>query len=136
MSVIDSSVKKVFSHFDMNEDQDLTIYLTNDEEIAELNKTWMDKDGPTDVLSFPADEVDLDSGLKYIGDIIVSVDTAKAQAEANGHHIEQECALLVVHGTLHLLGFDHYTAEEKTEMWSHQSAILMDLGLQDIKITE
>lgn len=124
------------AHFQKNEEVDLTVYLTDDVEIAELNKTWMEKEGPTDVLSFPSDEVDPQTGVEYIGDIILSVDRAKAQADANGHSLENECMLLVAHGVLHLLGFDHYTTEEKDEMWQHQSAILADLGIGDIKITE
>ena len=130
------AIQRSFAHFSLGEDKDLTIYLTNDEEIAVLNKTWMDKEGPTDVLSFPSEETDLDSGNEYLGDIVISLDRAKEQSATNGNTQHEECALLAIHGVLHLLGLDHYTDEEKKEMWSHQSAILADLGLGHIAITE
>ena len=70
-------------------------------------------DGPTDVLSFPASEMDPETGVHYIGDILISIPRAQAQADAAGHPLEAEVQLLVVHGVLHLLGHDHAQAEEK-----------------------
>lgn len=130
------AVKAVLNHFEKAEEFDVTIFLTDDQHISELNQRWMDKIGPTDVLSFPSDEIDIDTGNQYLGDIILSVETTAEQALNNGHKIEEECQLLVVHGMLHLLGFDHYTEEEKTEMWDHQRKILTDLGLENIKLSE
>ena len=91
---------------------------------------------PTDVLSFPASETDPDTGASYIGDILISIPRAQAQADAAGHPLEAEVQLLVVHGVLHLLGYDHADAEEKALMWKAQAEILTGLGLGTIQIRE
>ena len=115
---------------------DLTIVLTNDQQLQELNLQWMGVDAPTDVLSFPSDEIDPETGNRYLGDILVSVQRALEQAKAAGHAVESEIQLLVVHGVLHLLGHDHVEVEEKTLMWKAQAEILTDLGLGDLEIRE
>jgi probable rRNA maturation factor len=106
---------------------DLTIVLTNDEDIQNLNRQYLDIDAPTDVLSFPLDEVDPDSGNLYIGDVIISYPRAQAQAQAAGHSVEAELRLLTVHGVLHLLGHDHADEAEKASMWAAQEQILAQL---------
>ena len=106
----------------------LSIVLADDERLQQLNRDYLEIDAPTDVLSFPAGETDPDSGETYLGDIIISVPRAKAQAEAGGHAVEQELELLVVHGVLHLLGHDHYEADEKAAMWAVQAKVLEELG--------
>ncbi len=115
---------------------DVTIVLTDDRYLHELNLDYLGVDAPTDVLSFPASETDPETGLIYLGDIILSIPRAMAQAQAAGHSVEAEAQLLVVHGTLHLLGYDHATDEEKTAMWAEQSKVLEKLGLARIKIQE
>jgi probable rRNA maturation factor len=80
------------------------------------------------VLSFPADDTDPDSGERYIGDILISYPSAATQAASAGHTIREELQLLVVHGVLHLLGFDHAAPEEKTRMWEIQTQVLESLG--------
>ena len=110
-------------------DADLTLVLTGDEQIRALNRDFLGHDAPTDVLSFPADETDPETGRRYLGDVIVSLPTATAQAEAERHPLDQEVQLLVVHGVLHLLGHDHAGADDKARMWTAQSAILESLGL-------
>lgn len=134
--LIEKAAQATLDHFKKVEEFDLTIFITDNEQIRELNLVWMGSDNPTDVLSFPSDEMDLDTGHPYLGDIILSVQKAGEQAEAGGHKVEEECQLLVVHGTLHLLGLDHSTEEEKTEMWAHQRQILEKLGLGAIRPTE
>ncbi len=115
---------------------DIAIVLTDDRQLHELNLDYLGVDAPTDVLSFPASESDPETGSTYLGDIIISVPRAAQQAQAAGHSLEAEMQLLVVHGTLHLLGYDHATAEEKARMWEEQAQVLERIGLSRIKITD
>ncbi len=115
---------------------ELSVVLTDDEQLQELNRDYLGVDAPTDVLSFPASETDPESGEAYLGDILISVQRASQQAEAAGHPLQAEVQLLVVHGVLHLLGHDHAEPKEKARMWSAQSAILKSLGLGDIEIRD
>jgi probable rRNA maturation factor len=107
---------------------DLSIVLTDDEEISQLNLQFLGIDAATDVLSFPSGEQDPDTGIPYLGDIIISLPRAQSQAEAGGHTVEDELRLLTVHGVLHLLGFDHAETGDRDHMWRLQDAILEDLG--------
>lgn len=109
-------------------DADLTLVITGDNQIQELNRQFLGTDAPTDVLSFPSEEFDPDSGLIYLGDIILSYPRALAQAAGSGHPVQDELRLLVVHGVLHLLGYDHAEAAGKAEMWALQAEILKQLG--------
>jgi probable rRNA maturation factor len=114
----------------------ITIVLTDDRQLHELNHDFLDVDSPTDVLSFPSLETDPETNELYLGDILISIPRAKQQAESAGHPLEAEVQLLVVHGTLHLLGYDHATDEEKSVMWNEQAKVLERLGLSRIKIQE
>lgn len=115
---------------------DMSIVLTDDAQLHELNREYLGIDAPTDVLSFPASESDPETGTPYLGDILISIPRAKQQAEAAGHSVEDEVQLLVVHGTLHLLGHDHATAQEKARMWQAQAEVMSSLGLSHIKIQD
>jgi probable rRNA maturation factor len=115
---------------------DLTIVLTDDAQLHKLNREYLGVDAPTDVLSFPASETDPETGTPYLGDILISIPRAKQQAQAAGHSVEDEVQLLVVHGTLHLLGHDHATAAEKNRMWQAQAEVLLQLGLSHVKIQD
>ena len=117
-------------------DVDKTIVLTDDAQLHELNREFLGVDAPTDVLSFPSSETDPETGVPYLGDILVSIPRATLQAQAAGHPLEAEVQLLVVHGTLHLLGHDHAEAEEKAAMWQAQAEVLSRLGLPFIKIQD
>lgn len=112
-------------------EQDLTIAIEDDERLHALNKEFLDIDAPTDVLSFPAGdgEIDPETGVLYLGDIIISYPRALEQSTAAGHPVMHEIQLLVVHGVLHLLGHDHAEPEEKAEMWAAQRAALLVLGI-------
>jgi probable rRNA maturation factor len=97
--------------------------------MADLHLQWMDEPGPTDVLSFPMDE--LRPGLEgddaaegILGDIVLCPTVAQKQADAAGHSLMDELHLLTVHGMLHLLGFDHAEPEEEKEMFALQGDIL------------
>lgn len=109
-------------------DGDLTIVVTTDEEIQRLNKEYLDTGSPTDVLSFPAGEVDPETERPYLGDVIISLPRAREQALTRGCAVEDEICLLVVHGVLHLLGYDHADEGEKNRMWKVQAEILNQLG--------
>lgn len=117
-------------------DADITIVLTDDAQLHELNKEFLGVDAPTDVLSFPASESDPETGTPYLGDILISIPRAKEQAQASGHSVEAEVQLLVVHGTLHLMGHDHAEAEEKARMWAAQAEVMSRLGLSYVKIQD
>ncbi|MBI1792623.1 MAG: rRNA maturation RNase YbeY [Chloroflexi bacterium] len=115
---------------------DITIVLTDDAQLHQLNRDYLGVDAPTDVLSFPASETDPETGAPYLGDILISLPRAAEQARAAHHPLESEVQLLVVHGTLHLLGHDHAEPDDKSKMWKAQSEILTSIGLSGIEIRE
>lgn len=115
---------------------DLTLVLTGDSRIQALNRDFLGKDVSTDVLSFPADESDPQTGRRYLGDVLVSLPRATEQAGERGHSVEAEVQLLVVHGILHLLGHDHAEAGEKAHMWAVQAEVLNRLGVSPAIVHE
>ena len=115
---------------------ELAIDFVYEPAIEKLHIEWMDEPGPTDVLSFPMDElrpgvdgVASEPGL--LGDIVVCPQVAAKQAETAGHSASNEICLLVTHGILHLLGFDHAEPDEELEMFSLQNHILADFYAQE-----
>lgn len=106
----------------------LTVVITDDQAIQELNRQFMGFDEPTDVLSFPSGEADPETGATYLGDIVISFPRAEAQAAQGGHLVLAEIQLLSIHGTLHLLGFDHVDEAQKTTMWALQNSALHTLN--------
>jgi probable rRNA maturation factor len=119
------------------EQASLSVLLTDDAEIQVMNRDYRGEDRPTDVLSFPAgDEMTPPELAGYLGDIAISVETAVEQAEKSGHNMLDELQLLAVHGTLHLLGYDHLEPEEKEEMWAAQTAVLAQLNLNHVTPSE
>jgi probable rRNA maturation factor len=134
--LLERAARAVLAHQDEPQDCELSIVLTDNEQLQALNLNYLGIDAPTDVLSFPASETDPETGAGYIGDILISRPRAQAQAEAAGHPLESEVQLLVVHGVLHLLGHDHAQADEKARMWKAQAEILESLGLGQIQIRE
>ena len=111
----------------VNHHVELTIVITGNAQLRSLNRAFRDVDVPTDVLAFATDEQPRADTI-YLGDVIISYPTAREQARAGGHPVEAELQLLVVHGVLHLLGYDHYTKAEKNAMWRAQRAILEKIG--------
>lgn len=109
----------------------MTVVITDDETVAELNRQHRGIDAPTDVLSFPADAlpVEIPDEPPYLGDLIIAYPYAAAQAAREGHPLNDSLALLVVHGTLHLLGFDHDADANRAAMWSAQAEALAALGI-------
>jgi probable rRNA maturation factor len=111
---------------------EVTVVITDDEGIRELNRDFMGEDEATDVLSFPAQEdggpfIAAPGSDDYLGDVVISYTRAAAQALEQEHPLERELDLLAVHGVLHLLGYDHAEPEEKAEMWAQQDEILAGL---------
>jgi probable rRNA maturation factor len=115
---------------------DLTVVLAGDAQLQALNRQYLGIDAPTDVLAFPGSQTDPETGVVYLGDIVISLAQAETQARAAGHPLESEVQLLVVHGVLHLLGHDHDVAEAKSRMWAAQGAVLRHLGLPEFVIRE
>jgi probable rRNA maturation factor len=110
----------------------LSILITADQQIQELNQKYRRVDAPTDVLAFPAGYTNPEDGSVYLGDVILSYPRAAFQAEQRGHDPEQEVQLLVIHGILHLLDYDHADPAGKQEMWAAKRRILdqLDIGSQ------
>jgi len=108
-------------------DADAALLLTDDAQLCELNRSYLGVDAPTDVLAFPGGEIDPETNRYYLGDIIVSVERAAEQALAGGHPLTAELQLLLVHGMLHLCGYDHADPQGKAEMWERQAEILRRL---------
>lgn len=111
---------------------EMTLRLVDTDTIAALNEQWMGKKGPTDVLSFPMDELTPGHGDEgdagYLGDIALCPQVAEQQAPAAGHERDDEMALLTVHGILHLLGYDHAEPQEHAEMFGIQGRLLLEWG--------
>jgi probable rRNA maturation factor len=134
--LLERAAKTALEHESKSLHSDLSVILTDDARLHELNLNYLGVDAPTDVLSFPASETDPETGAPYIGDILISIPRAQSQADAAGHSLESEVQLLVVHGVLHLMGHDHAEVEEKARMWKAQAEILERLGLGQIQIRE
>lgn len=117
------------------EEAEVSLTLVDDVRIHELNLEYRGVDRPTDVLSFALQEETEDEPeiLDYeddlLGDIIISVERARAQAEEYGHSFERELTYLAVHGTLHLLGYDHEKEEDKLEMRRQEESVMSRIGL-------
>ncbi len=108
---------------------ELCIKAVDEQTMATLNQQWMDKQGPTDVLAFPIDElrpglVDEEPEEGVLGDLVLCPSVAERQAAEAGHAAEAEVELLTVHGILHLLGYDHAEPEEHAEMFGLQARLL------------
>ena len=109
---------------------ELSILLVTTEVMSELHQQWMDEPGPTDVLSFPMDELRPGSESEpsppgLLGDVVLCPEVAAAQAVRAGHSTAEELLLLTTHGILHLLGFDHAEPEEEKEMFELQRRLLL-----------
>ena len=108
---------------------DLTVIFNDPESMAELHMRWMSLKGPTDVMSFPMDELrpgDSDNRPEgVLGDIVLCPSVARQQAQAAGHSTLEEMMLLQIHGTLHLLGYDHTTPQQERQMFGLQRQLLL-----------
>lgn len=121
------------AQLELHPDCELSISLVGEIEMSSLHMQWMNESGPTDVLSFPMDELKPNSaaqGPGVLGDIVLCPSYAKSQAEQAGHSLQDELELLTVHGVLHLLGFDHREPEEERVMFSMQDEYLKGWRIQ------
>jgi len=113
---------------------ELAVVVTDDEALRELNRRYRGVDAPTDVLAFPDETrgpfVGAPGLPRYLGDVIISFPRAEAQAAEAGHDVQAELQLLVVHGVLHLLGYDDAVEEQRAQMWAAQAEILQALGVE------
>ena len=113
----------------MDEPCEISVTLTDDEGIHAINLDNRGVDAATDVLSFPIDEPDLDTGCRFLGDMVLSLEHVEAQAQEYGGGYEHEAQYLTVHSVLHLLGYDHLDeGEEKARMRAREKAIMKELG--------
>jgi probable rRNA maturation factor len=127
-AILEKAAFETLQHTDAALKADMTLVLTDDAQLRELNRAYLGIDAPTDVLSFPGGDTDPDTQMFYLGDVIISYPRAAAQAAAAGHPVEAELQLLIVHGVLHLLGHDHADADGKARMWQEQANVLSSLG--------
>lgn len=135
-------IKKSLDFMELGDSFEISVMFVDDEEIRTLNNLHRNIDRSTDVLSFPMLEYDEDgkiieeyadfnkSGELLLGDIVISLEHAEAQAEEYGHSLLREIGFLTVHSMLHLFGYDHMTDEDEKEMFSYQEEILKEAGLE------
>jgi probable rRNA maturation factor len=135
-SLFEKACQVTLLETNIEQDPELTVVITDNIQIRKLNKKFRKIDTETDVLSFPADEINPETGNGYLGDVIISYTQAFKQASQSNHPVEKELQLLTVHGVLHLIGFDHTNKEEKNRMWDVQDEVLKKLGITDIIITD
>ena len=130
------AVLATLSYEGFENDAEISLTFTDDEGIRAINRDFRGLDKPTDVLSFPLTdyeqtELPIDEPVANLGDVVLSLERARAQAEEFGHSFERETAFLTVHSMLHLLGYDHETSEEdELDMRRRQRDILESMGLE------
>jgi len=136
-----SVARFVIDRMDVNPAAELSMLLVDTAAMADLHMRWMDLPGPTDVMSFPMDELEPggrpdapDPGPSMLGDIVLCPEFAARQAAAAGHSLGHELALLTIHGVLHLLGFDHGEPAEKREMFTLQDRLLEEWVGQQVGV--
>ena len=128
------AAQTVINQHSIDPSSEITIVVTDNETVRGLNVEYRRVDSVTDVLSFPADPLppelagEIDEA-PYLGDIVIAYPYATAQAASLGHDAADSLTLLVAHGTLHLLGYDHDTPERRAEMWVAQERALTALGI-------
>jgi probable rRNA maturation factor len=134
--LLEQAAQKVLTELIPEKEIDLSIVIESDETLNQLNLEYLNIDAPTDVLSFQMNDLDPETKRIYLGDIIISYPRAQFQAQTAGHPIEAEIQLLVIHGVLHLLGYDHSEEEEKKRMWAIQASLLDKLGIELKRLPE
>jgi probable rRNA maturation factor len=127
-SKIKQQIGKVLTSLDCNE-HEISILFVGDQGIRELNRQFRDIDRPTDVLSFPqlSDDEPETPGPPVLGDVAISLETAQDQSESHGLSLEEELALLLIHGILHLMGYDHEISSQEEERMRKKTRELFEL---------
>ena len=128
---LDSVIKFACKHLNI-ENPLLNIVIVDNKKIREINKEYRNKDAVTDVISFAFEEVnDVDyEGIRFLGEIYISYERCKEQAESFGHSVRREFSYLAVHGLLHLLGYDHMVEEDKKVMRALEEEILNEYDIK------
>lgn len=128
---LQQAVTAILNQHEIDRHSSLTVVFTDNDAVRKLNQQHRQIDAPTDVLSFPADALPdfITDVPPYLGDLIIAYPYATLQAEEHQHELSDSLCLLVIHGTLHLLGFDHNTAENRAEMWVAQANGLQTMGI-------
>lgn len=128
--VLEKLVAHAFGHLNISPETELSIAIVGEAEMERIHLEWMDLSGPTDVMSFPMDELTPGTperpSVGVLGDIVLCPPVAARQGADAGHSTLDELCLLTTHGILHCLGYDHATAEEEAEMFGIQRTILED----------
>jgi probable rRNA maturation factor len=135
-AAIQRLVVYAFDHLNVHADAELAIQMVDEGAMERLHIEWMDEPGPTDVLSFPMDELrpgsdDEPTPPGLLGDIVLCPQVAIGQAETAGHALMDELLLLTTHGLLHLLGFDHAEPDDEREMFGLQRDVLVGYTLAE-----
>jgi probable rRNA maturation factor len=134
------AIQRLVSHhldqLHVHPDAELAIVLVDEAAMEQLHLQWMDEPGPTDVLSFPMDELrpgteDSPTAAGLLGDIVLCPQVAIAQADTAGHSMLEELFLLTTHGLLHLLGFDHAEPDDEKEMFGLQRDLLVGFAMSE-----
>ena len=134
-AMLSQAIKEAIRLAEGPEEAEVSLMLVDDQRIHSLNLEYRGVDRPTDVLSFALqeeseEEPDSDYEDDMLGDIVISAERAREQAEEYGHSFEREIVYLAVHGTLHLLGYDHEEEKDKQEMRSKEEEVMARLGLE------
>jgi probable rRNA maturation factor len=135
-------VAQVLDAQDAGRNAEIGLVITEQEKVQELNKTYRGEDRPTDVLAFymtaaaeqpesePAQFVSPPDGMQHLGEVVISYPQAAIQAQEHRHSINKELAILIIHGVLHLLGYDHENTQQKQEMSAREQIILSKIVLK------
>lgn len=142
--LVEKAVEASLATESIRNNLEISLTVVNNHDIQAINLEQRGKDAPTDVLSFPmvhyegaidvqsaidGEMADPETGLVYLGDIVISWDKVVEQKEAYGHSVEREFTFLIVHSMLHLLGYDHMTDEEEADMIGRQKLIMEAIGI-------
>ena len=133
--LIENVISEALKYEGVSDNTEISVTIVDNEEIRKINNKFRNIDRATDVLSFPLidfDNEDLpnDGSKIYLGDIIISIERAKEQANEYGHSLDREVGFLTAHSMLHLLGYDHMVPEEEKVMFAKQEEILSNLGFK------
>mgnify|MGYP001172639178 FL=1 len=123
---INSLLTFALLELELNLECEINVSFVEDDYMTELHIKWMDEPGTTDVLSFPMDMPETPGEAVTLGDIVISPVVAAEQAKAQGHSIEHEIYILVIHGLLHIIGYDHADKAEEKVMFDLQEKIVKD----------